>query len=342
MDKKIGAYFSPLKVEATDTPSSSVKIRAGSFWNSDGFLVEYPGGKTQPIIPPTTMYQWSLISLSLTGLVIVTSGNPSSTPLIPPLPDSHIPLAAVLLSPNMTTITNDRIQDVRPSVVSQSASSNIQQQLNDRPSYGDLTSLLDLKPDRAVSVTPGNFVGFDIAGNLMDMGISPSDVAAAANVSVALQLKADKDSVVTLTGSQLIAGTKTFSDNIIVQTTHGMPVTVFSNSEASGIQVSRGSDPTTSIEWNNTSQSWQISNPDQTNCDIVTAVNNPVSGNLAAVTATGQLTDSGLSPQSLVRLVPVPKNNGSPGIFGQMAVDGKNIYFCVATNTWLKTALVPF
>ncbi len=159
-DKKLGATMAPLSVSATDTPSSSVRIRAGSFWNASGQLVEYPGGVTPTIIPPSSAARWALISLNGSGGVEITYGATSASPSIPaPSPDT-LPLAAIFQQAGTTNIVNTRINDVRPVFQTSDAVSNIAQQLSIRPTFTDVAADLATKAD--VTGTPSALFNLNV------------------------------------------------------------------------------------------------------------------------------------------------------------------------------------
>jgi hypothetical protein len=46
--------------------------------------------------------------------------------------------------------------------------------------------------------------------------------------------------------------------------------------------------------------------------------------------------------QAFPNFVPAPATAASPGTAGQVAFDAGHIYVCIATNTWVRAALVTF
>lgn len=146
-DKKLGAGFAPLQVQAQDTPNMTVRIRAGSFWTADNVVVEYAGGNSPAIAAPSLNPRWTLVSLTATGSVAITHGTESNAPSIPAPPVNNLPLAAIYMTTSTTAITADRVMDVRPYVRVVDSVPNIEDELNDRPTFADLNNALDLKAD---------------------------------------------------------------------------------------------------------------------------------------------------------------------------------------------------
>lgn len=154
VDKEIGAGFAPLSVSAQDTPNLTVKIRAGSFWNADGTVVEFPGGNSPMIPAPGSLNRWSLVSLSSTGSVTITHGTASAAPSIPAPPAGSLPLAAVYMTAATLAITNAAVQDVRPIYAVTETVPNLAAELADRPTFTDVANDLAGKAD--VDGTPNS------------------------------------------------------------------------------------------------------------------------------------------------------------------------------------------
>ena len=79
--KKLGAYFSPLKVEAQSTPNMTVKVAEGAFWTGDTEYREYVGGTSPTISAPTSDAKWVLVVLKSNGQLEIINGTASSNPL---------------------------------------------------------------------------------------------------------------------------------------------------------------------------------------------------------------------------------------------------------------------
>jgi len=130
--KKLGSYFTPLKVEPQASPNMTVKVSAGSFWTAARTHMEYIGGTSPTITAPTSDAKWVLLTINDTGVLNVVNGIASSTPVlpVPSLYQDELPLAAIFVGDTTTAITADMVFDVRPlwSVPPDSVS---QTQLND-------------------------------------------------------------------------------------------------------------------------------------------------------------------------------------------------------------------
>lgn len=114
--KRLGSYFSPLKVEAQATPDMTVKVNEGAFWDADGNYVEYIGGNSPQISAPTSGAKWVLVTLTPNGMINIVDGVESAQPDLPS-PSTYkgeLPLAAIFVGDTTTAITNDMIFDFRP------------------------------------------------------------------------------------------------------------------------------------------------------------------------------------------------------------------------------------
>lgn len=146
-DKRIGAQFAPLSVSAQEVPNLTVKIRAGSFWNVNGDLIEFPGGNTPVISVPSTLSRWALVCLNESGSITITYGANSSTPSIPTVPAGSLALAAISMASTTVSITSAMIQDVRPFMQVVENVPDFATQLGDRPTFTDVDNMLVTKAD---------------------------------------------------------------------------------------------------------------------------------------------------------------------------------------------------
>jgi len=146
-DKKIGAYGAPLQVTAQDQPTMTVKVRAGSFFNSQNNLVEYAGGTTPIISAPVSGAKWVLVTLSDTGSLALVNGANQSAPNLPAVPAGAIPLAAIYVTSTTIAITPNLIQDIRPFLRAVNSVPDVAAELADRPTFTDVDNDLALKAD---------------------------------------------------------------------------------------------------------------------------------------------------------------------------------------------------
>jgi hypothetical protein len=65
-----------------------------------------------------------------------------------------------------------------------------------------------------------------------------------------------------------------------------------------------------------------------------------ITADLALDDGSSEIKSATLEAAGNVRLVEAPADKDSPGVKGDMAIDGSDIYLCTATNTWVKAALV--
>lgn len=158
-DKKIGAFFAPLSVSAQDAPNLTVKIRAGSFINSQNVFVEYAGGSSASIAAPTSASRWSVVGLTDSGTVTVVHGVSSGSPSVPELPAGILPLAAILMASTTTIITDAQVMDIRPFIRAIDNVPNLSTELTNRPTTTDLNNALLLKSD--VDGTPNTVFTFN-------------------------------------------------------------------------------------------------------------------------------------------------------------------------------------
>lgn len=146
-DKKIGAAFAPLSVSAQLTPNLTVQVRAGTFFNSHNVLVEYVGGISHTLTPPTSNAKWVLVGLTDAGVLTTIDGVSAPKPDLPVLPSGILPLAAVYLVATSSSITDQAIADIRPFVRSIDNVPNLSAELVNRPTFLDLSVGLAGKAD---------------------------------------------------------------------------------------------------------------------------------------------------------------------------------------------------
>ena len=98
------------KVSAQDKPNNTVRIAAGVYTVASGSIIEYIGGNTTNIVPPTAGSAWVLICLGPNANIVISS-NAVNPPLVP---KNHLGLALVFQKSTDLVISNDMIFDVRP------------------------------------------------------------------------------------------------------------------------------------------------------------------------------------------------------------------------------------
>ncbi len=147
-DKRVGAHFSPLQVNAQASPDMTVQIREGSFWTALGELREYPGGNTPAISAPTSDAKWVVIAINEDGLIQVLDGASSGNPDLPAIPESVLPLAGIFIGDTATAITQSMVFDLRPlwSIRPENVP-NLAGELAIRPTITDVNGLLATKAD---------------------------------------------------------------------------------------------------------------------------------------------------------------------------------------------------
>lgn len=147
LDKKIGAYNAPLSVTAQDAPNMTVKIRAGSFFNSANLLTEFGGGNSPLIAPPVSAAKWVIVGLTDVGSVTLVHGVNQSAPSLPAIPPGVLALAAVYVTATTTSLSNTVIQDIRPYLRTVDSMPDIMGALAERPTFTDVANDLALKAD---------------------------------------------------------------------------------------------------------------------------------------------------------------------------------------------------
>jgi len=147
-DKRVGSHFAPLFVEAQVAPDLTVKIRAGSFWTALAEHVEYAGGNSPAISPPTADAKWVVIAMRENGSINVINGAAGTSPDLPAIPETQIPLAGIFIGDTATEITSDMVFDIRPLwQVRAENVADLQGELDARPTLVDVNALLALKAD---------------------------------------------------------------------------------------------------------------------------------------------------------------------------------------------------
>jgi hypothetical protein len=146
-DKKIGAYLAPLSVQAQDVPNMTVKIRAGTFYNTSGVAVEYAGGNSPAISAPASNAKWVIVGINDNASISLVHGTASASPVLPTMPNGTMPLAFCYVVSTATSLGNDRVFDARPLFQSTNSVPNLEDELADRPTFTDLSNGLATKAD---------------------------------------------------------------------------------------------------------------------------------------------------------------------------------------------------
>ncbi len=147
--KRVGAYFTPLKVDAQAVPDMTVRIQAGSFYTALGEHKEFSGGNTPTISAPTAAgAKWVVVAINENALIEIYNGATSSSPELPVLPENVLPLAGIFVGDTATMITSDMVFDLRPLwQIRPENIPNLAGELADRPTITDVNALLALKAD---------------------------------------------------------------------------------------------------------------------------------------------------------------------------------------------------
>ena len=103
------------QVHAQTVPDMTVRVEAGYLYDhSLGTRTDVAAASTSTITAPVTKSRIDLVSIhQSTGVITVTAGTESSSPVAPSTPSSNFPLAQIALATSTTTITNSLITDVR-------------------------------------------------------------------------------------------------------------------------------------------------------------------------------------------------------------------------------------
>lgn len=117
--KRNNAHLMLGTVKAQDRPNLTVNVSPISFWNNGREIVQFFGGNSIALKPPTSGAKWALIGINAAvnpaSITVVYGATTSLTQVAPyPIPSkSVLPLALVYLTEKTTAVTNDIIYDVR-------------------------------------------------------------------------------------------------------------------------------------------------------------------------------------------------------------------------------------
>ena len=171
-DIVVGSYFAPLQVSAQVAPDLTVKIRAGSLWTALATHVEYAGGVSPPITAPASDAKWVVITINESGLINTIDGASGTSPDLPAIPETELPLAGIFIGDTATEITSDMVFDLRPLwQLRAEAITDLQGELDDRPTISDVNGLLALKAD--IGGTPDSTFLF----NQDQVGVPGDDIS---------------------------------------------------------------------------------------------------------------------------------------------------------------------
>ncbi len=181
--KKLGSYFTPLKVDAQSIPNMTVKVAEGTFWTATNEHMEYIGGTSPTISPPGSNAKWVLVTVKTTGLLNIVNGVASTTPHLPDASTykDELPLAAIFVGDTTTAITNDMIYDLRPlwSIPPDSVS---QTQLNDFATITYVDNGLATKT--STTGTPSPVFTLNVGGTTLNQAAIVVDRIAGPDVSI--------------------------------------------------------------------------------------------------------------------------------------------------------------
>jgi hypothetical protein len=181
---RAGAYFANLKVHATATPSMKVKVTEGSFWHDGITFVEYSGGTSPTITASSSAAKWVVVVIDKRANVLLVNGLESANPVVPAIPEGHVPLAIVYVDGGVTAIYDDAIFDARPFIGASVFSSlhngmkgrddlnchpidaitDLSQALTDRPTMTGLATELANKSDVDGTTSPTFTLNKDLTG----------------------------------------------------------------------------------------------------------------------------------------------------------------------------------
>lgn len=112
--KKLNAHMNTLKVSAQVQPNMTVRISAGSYWFNNKTFVDFYGGNSKAIVSSSQAgTKFVIVGLSKQGSIRLIDGVPNTNPVLPELEPGIMPLAAVVVRPGVTAITEDNIFDIR-------------------------------------------------------------------------------------------------------------------------------------------------------------------------------------------------------------------------------------
>jgi hypothetical protein len=154
-EKRVNAYFTPLKVEAQASPDMTVKIHPGSYWSALGTHIEFIGGNTPTLTAPASDAKWVVIALNDNGLLEVLNGVSGTNPDLPTIPETSLPLAGIFVGDTTLEITNDMVFDIRPQwTIRPENIPNLAGELSSRPTTTDMNAALALKADMTGTDSP--------------------------------------------------------------------------------------------------------------------------------------------------------------------------------------------
>jgi hypothetical protein len=116
LNSRVHNAFENLKVTAQKIPNLTVNISPGGFWNLsdiDSVYIKFNGTTTNAIEAPLFHNRWSVICLTVEGLITIIHGEELNQPILPHLPINQIPLAAIYFTQDTIAITSDNIYDIR-------------------------------------------------------------------------------------------------------------------------------------------------------------------------------------------------------------------------------------
>ena len=109
--------FRMFEVTSQSLPNKTVKVGPGNYIKNGSEVVEYVGGNTLDISPPTSpnTAKWVAIVLRNNNSLGVIDGTPAvNSPPVPEIEINSLPLALIYYKSNDTVITQDMIYDIRP------------------------------------------------------------------------------------------------------------------------------------------------------------------------------------------------------------------------------------
>lgn len=115
------------------TPDMTVRVEAGVIYDhSNSTITSVAAQSTSTITAPSTKPRMDLVSIhQSTGVLTVTTGTETSTPVAPSLPTANFPIAYVTLQTTTTTITDELITDARVPFTIGGGSSGLTELLDD-------------------------------------------------------------------------------------------------------------------------------------------------------------------------------------------------------------------
>lgn len=261
-EKRIGAHFAPLSVTQQEIPNMTVKIRGGSFFNTQDVFTEFGGGSTAVVTAPATNAKWVLVCVTDSATLQLVDGIAEATPSLPDVPANTLPLAALYVTSTTTALTSTAIVDVRPFL----RAANVVPDISEYVTIVDFNNGLATKAD--TSDVADSFNHTHVLANVTDITALPADINQLAGVNISttyatntnLDLKANR------------AG-DTFTGTVTVHTGVNQPISlVSSDTGSSGLSVDRGVDPEARLEWDNTAEAWLVGTTGSMNTILTAAV----------------------------------------------------------------------